>query len=294
MIWLIWHRVFVQGDGGFEKVDLFGRSLITFCMNFGMHFYAFFFGENILPWNYLIFALGVAILVALGYFKMQAFKNKKFSGGDLFVPIMCGLFILLNTVILNILDPRYNFIVYPKYVFVAFPLFIISLVVIIAKIENKKWRNSIIAGIIIVELFGLMNFYQAKNYLNASYFNDFKGFEMVRNSSLPGDYLIISGDLNSGALQFFQSQYFMKVTPIDANSLTADFLAEPGKRFWFFATGSDDSNINNETDSKIPAGLRIVDRLDSVPLDPTLKAVKEKILKRGSYTYKYTVFLLAN
>jgi hypothetical protein len=195
---------------------------------------------------------------------------------------------------LNILDPRYNFIVYPKYAFVAFPLFIISLVVVISKINNKTWRNLIIGGMIIVWVFGLINFYSAKNYLNASYFNNFKGFEWVRDDANQGDYVIISGDLNRGIFGHYKEEYFKKIQPIELSQINDKFLKEPGKRLWFFATASDDSNINNETDSKIPSGLKILERYDSIPLDGKLKQVKEKILHRSSYTYKYSVFLLNN
>ncbi|MEK7172886.1 MAG: hypothetical protein AAB740_02830 [Patescibacteria group bacterium] len=46
------------------------------------------------------------------------------------------------------------------------------------------------------------------------------------------------------------------------------------------------------TDSNIPKEYKVMLRYDSVPLDPTFKKVKEIILHRPSYTYKYTVFLL--
>ncbi len=294
MVWLIWHRVFIQQDGGFNKVDLFGRGPVTFLLDFFMHFYAFFFGENILPWNYLVFGLGLLVLALLGYFGVEKIRQKQFSREQLFVLAVCLMVIVLNTVILNILDPRYNFIVYPKYGFVAFPLFIISLVIVISKISKKHWRNFIISGIIIVELFGLINFYSAKNYLNASYFNNFKSFEFIRDESLVGDYLIINSDLNRGFFDYYKSQYFKKITPIESDKISSEFSTSTSKRFWFFTTASDDGNVNNNTDSKIPAGLKIIERYDSVPLDNNLKKIKEKILHRGSYTFKYSVFLLSN
>lgn len=294
MVWLIWHRVFVQGDNGFSAIDLLGRSLMSHAMNFAMHFYAYFFGENLLPWNYLPFAIGLTVLIALGYFFVRQALERRWTAAELFVPIMALAFILLNTVILNILDPRYNFIVYPKYAFAAYPLFVVTLVLILSKIADRRWRLWLIAGLIIMELCGLYNFYTRQNYLNASYFNDFSGLEFIRDYSWPGDYFIISGDMNSGAFEFYEPQYFKKVAPLEASAVPAIASAEPGQRFWFIATASDDSNVNNEAVSKIPAGLHIVQHFDTVPLDPTLKTLKEKILGRGSYAYKYSVFLLSN
>lgn len=294
MLWLIFHRVFVQGDGGFGKVDIFGRGPLTFLLNLSMHFYAFFFGENVLPWNYLIFALGVLVMLVLAFYGVKSIKEELLTKEQWFFLLFSLFFIILNTFILNILDPRYNFIVYPKYVFVAFPLFVISLAIIISKINKPSIRRGVILAIFIVEVFGLINFYSAKNYLNASYFNNFSGFEWINNKAQSGDYLIISGDANRGVYDFYKDKYFSVVTPIELDKIDSSFLSKPEKRLWFFATASDDSNVNNETDSKIPTGLKILDRRDSVPLDSNLKQAKEKILNRGSYTYKYTVFLLTN
>lgn len=287
MIYLIYLRI-LHGDGGFEKVSLLGRSFINYAADLIIHFYAFFFGENILPWNWFPFSLGVLVLLVVGFYLIKSIFKKESPQGLYLILYYFFSVIVINTAFMNYADPRYNFIVYPKYGFVAFPLFIISLAAIINLIISKKVKYIILTAVIIVDLFGLVNFYQAKNYLNASYFNNFNGFQFVRDNSMPGDYLAINGDANIGVYDFYRTKYFAKIKSISTANVD---MIEKKARLWFFATGSDEGG-NSDPKSKIPEGFAVITRYESVPLDPTLKILKEKILNRSSYNYKYTVFLL--
>lgn len=294
VVWLFYLRVFKQGDGGFEKISLLGRTFLNWAADFMMYFYAYFFGENILPWNLPAFIAGSAVSVFLIIFLIKVIRRKSPDLRSLFFLIYLFLgAIVLNTVFMNYADPRYNFIVYPKFVFVAFPLFIMLVSYLIWSCENFWLRRVVFVIFVAVQIFGLNNFYQSKNYLNASYFNDFSAFKFVQDNSRPGDILITSGDLNIGVYDFYKKTYFNKLSPVsflDPNAVEI----KKGVRYWFFATGSDgDSGSGSASaESKIPEGFNIIGKYESVPIDPVLKKFKEKILHRESYLYKYGVYLL--
>ena len=162
MIYLFFLRVFKQGDGGFEKVSLLGRTFLNWATDFLMHFYAYFFGENILPWNWLAFGFGLGVMLVLAGVLFRIFYKKQYSRGFLLLIYSFGAAITLNTVFLNWANPRYNFIVYPKFVFVAFPLFIILVSYLIMAINSKFLRYVILTLFTVIQIYGLVNFYQSK------------------------------------------------------------------------------------------------------------------------------------
>jgi 4-amino-4-deoxy-L-arabinose transferase-like glycosyltransferase len=290
MVWLMYLRITRQGDGGFGKLSLLGRSLVNWATDFFIHFYTFFFGENILPWNWFAFGLGSISLLILAGCLVKIIYKKECSKSLCLLSYYFFAAVILNTMFLNYANPRYNFIVYPKFVFVAFPLFIMVLAFLISQFKNKCIKWFVLGAVLLVGVIGLVNFYHSKNYLNASYFNDFKGFEFVRSNSVPGQYLVINGDSNVGVYNFYKYKYFSDLTLVDLNNVSSTI--KKGEKAWFFSTGSDDGNINNEPSGKIPAGFHSVMKYEAVPLDPTLKKLKEKILHRESYTYKYGVYLI--
>ena len=255
IIWMFYLRIFEQGDKGFGLSSLLGKNIIQYAACFLMHFYAFFFGENILPWNFLIFFSGLfAACITAFYLIRNLFKAIKDQSLNLLVYYFLA-FVILNTVFLNFADPRYNFIVYPKYVFAAFPLFVILLSRVIILIDKVWLRNVALVIFVGISLFGLFNFYSRGNYINASYFNDFSNYVFVRDNSQMGDGVVINGDLNGGTYKFFKGDYFYNLIPVDLDPLSSS--SAKFSRVWFFSTGSDDGNINNEPDSKIPAGFKI-------------------------------------
>ena len=294
MLWLIYSRIVYGGDGGFTNTNLLGNSFGHWLAAFLMHFYVFFFGENIFPWNYLVFILGSIILIFCASIFIYNFFKNRMTRESRWIALLLFAFIFINVAFMNFADPRYNFIVYPKYGFVAFPLFILFLVGCLKSVENKLVRGWLVISIIFINIVGLSYFYQRTNYLNASYFNDFSGFEFVKNNAIAGDYLIITGDANIGVYDFYKDKYFQDLKPVLLKDVGELIEKGSGSRFWFFSTGSDDMNVNNVADNKIPDGLIVVKRHDSTPIDPKLKNVKEKILGRESYIYKNGVFLLAD
>lgn len=293
IIYLFYLRVFHQNDKGFEKEGLLGGSMVDKLVDFSMHFYAYFFGENIFPWNIAAFLMGVLVLIVLLVVLIKTiFKERILSNLNLLLYLFISL-IVLNTIFLNYADPRYNFIVFPKYVFVAFPLFIILISVLISRIKSPAIKWLLILAVSGISIYGLQNFYRATNYLNGSYFNNFKSYQFVQYNAQAGDYLIINGDLNIGVYDFYKETYFKNLKPVllaDVSSVLSDRDA----RFWFFSTGSDgDSAYSSATAaSKIPDGLKIIAKFESVPIDPILLEWKRKITGRQSYQYKYGLYLL--
>lgn len=289
MAWLLFHRIFIQGDGGFEKHNLLANSAIHIVIATCFHVYAFFFSENILPWNFVIFGLGVGVLLVSLFGLFLGIKRKVFSRAHFFIIGLFLAYIVGNTFFLNIFNPRYNFIVYPKYVFVAFPLWSMVLVGCWSYYRSVYLKVFLVGAWLIVAVFGLYNFYNGKNYLNASYFNTFSGFEFVRDNSASNQFLLITGDANIGVYNFYRDSYFSKLQPVE--KINFDKLPV-GSEAWFFSTGSDDPAKTVSTESLIPNGYTVIKKFDSAPLDPYLKKYKEKTLGRESYTYKYSVFLL--
>lgn len=294
MLWLIYSRIVYGGDGGFTNANLLGNSFGHWLAAILMHFYAFFFGENIFPWNYFVFILGSVILILCASIFIYNLSKNRMTREFRWIALLSFAFIFINVAFMNFADPRYNFIVYPKYGFVAFPLFILFLVGCLKSVEGKLVRGWLVIAIIFINIVGLSYFYQRTNYLNASYFNDFSGFEFVKDNAIAGDYLIITGDANIGVYDFYKDKYFQDLKPVMLKDVEELAKKESGLRLWFFSTGSDDMNVNNVAENRIPAGLKIVKRHDSTPIDPGLKKVKEKVLGRESYVYKNGVFLLTN
>ncbi len=293
IIYLFYLRVFHQNDKGFEKEGLLGGSLTDRLADFSMHFYAYFFGENIFPWNVAPFVAGVLAAGGLLFVLIRGVYKKKLSPNFNLLLYLFFSLVILNTVFLNYADPRYNFIVFPKYVFAAFPLFIILISALIWQIENFKIKWLAVVAITGVSMYGLQNFYRSTNYLNGSYFNSFKSFEFVESNSKAGDYLIINGDANIGVYNFYKNSYFKNLKPVFVYNLPP-VKFDKGQRFWFFATGSDgDSAYPSATaEDKIPEGFAMSSQFKSVPIDKTLLQLKQRITGRQSYEYKYEVYLL--
>ncbi|HSR89207.1 MAG TPA: glycosyltransferase [Candidatus Udaeobacter sp.] len=294
IIYLFYLRIFIQNDKGFEKASLLGKSFINLAADFLMHFYAYFFGENILPWNFAPFIAGALVMVVLLFVLIKKLCKQNLEFYLLFYLFLMS--VILNVIFLNHADPRYNFIVYPKYVFVAFPLFIILITRLTFEIKGF-YKYLIMLMLILVQAAGLFNFYQRQNYFNGSYFNDFTEYQFVQNNSKANDYLIINGDMNIGNYNFYKDKYFGKLTAIPLDKLPN--LLEGKKRdlrVWFFSTGSDGDSAYDSMAAadKIPEGFKIIDQHQSVPTDPILLKLKQKIIGRQSYNYKYSVYLLTN
>ena len=148
----------------------------------------------------------------------------------------------------------------------------------------------------VVEIAGLAHFYQRTNYINGSYFNGFKAYELVKNNALDGDLLVINGDLNIGVYNFYKEKYFSKVATTSAGSLPKLLQSRDLLRIWFFSTGADgDSSLSSmATTDRVPDGFNIIQQFQSVPTDQALLKLKQKITGRQSYEYKYGVYLLTN
>ncbi len=290
LVWMIYHRVVIQGDGGWSNTNLLANSWKHLVLAIFFHIYSFFFGENIFPWNYIVFGIGITVLVAVVIGFVHALRKKIWTSGQSFVIFLSVASIVLNTFFMNFADPRYNFIVYPKFGFVAYPLWIMAFVLCLNKLRNKT-QTIIFLLWGIVAIFGLYNFYQAKNYLNPSYFRTFEQYQYVHDHSRPGQYLAITPNAIQGVYDFYKEKYFNNTISIDFNNPDSAGLPAHAQ-IWFFSTGSEGEEVTVGTENGVPEGYKIIERFDSVPLDPTFKKLKEKILHRPSYNYKYSVFLL--
>ncbi len=291
LAWMLYHRIFIQGDGGWENVNLLGNSLVNIFAGILFHIYVFFFGENIFPWNYVIFTIGCLALGGMLVGLVKLIQKRQVSRPGIFVVMLFLVSIMVNTVFMNVMNPRYNFTVYPKFGFVAYALGVMVFVLCISSVTSKKIQNTLFIAWLLVASAGLYHFYTANNYLNPSYFRTFESFEYVRDASQEGDYLAITPDASEGLYLFYKESYLENVTPLDWKNFQSSTMLV-SSRVWFFSTGEDGEGESVTTEKKVPEGYKIIERFDSVPLDPVFKELKEKFLHRPSYTYKYTVFLL--
>lgn len=288
MMWLLYHRIFIQGDGGFSNVNLLANSWIHIIAGIFFHGYVFIFSENILPWNYFWFLTG-CLSIALALFGLVKVSCQSARGGVRFVAGIALSMVTINTFFMNFANPRYNFTVYPKFGFVAYPLCVIALVAGIRQLRTARMRFVALGLWGLVAIYGLVNFYQRTNYLNPSYFNTFTSLEYVRDRAQEGQYLAITPDAGLGLYEFYKKEYFSKLKPLLWSEIP---FALTGTKVWFFATGSDAPDRSVDPLDIVPSGYRIIERIDSVPLDPEFKKFKEKVLHRPSYTFKYSLFLL--
>lgn len=291
MAWMLYHRIFIQGDGGFDRTNLLANSWLHIVAGISFHIYSFFFGENVFPWNYFFFGLGLVVFAGMAFGLVSALRKKVWGTKELYVIGLSFALIVINTFFMNVADKRYNFIVYPKFGFVAFPLMVMSFVLCLRAIRSKKIQTALFVCWAVVASAGLWYFYHLENYLNASYFNTFRSFEFVRARAVDGQYVAITADLGDGSLLFYKQKYFSHLTALPGEEFRSSTIPKKS-RVWLFATGADAETASVGTESLIPAGYTMVLRFDSVPLNADLKYWKEKILHRPSYTYKYTVFLL--
>lgn len=293
LVSLVWHRIVVQGDVRFFAESALGPNPVRYVLRLLIHPYVYFFGENILPWQWWIFVPGAIVLLYILYRIVQLCRSKGHQPIKLLVVTTIGL-ILLNVIAMSKLSPEYNFIVYPKYGYVAFPLFVISIIALTWQEKNIKIRRAMFAMMIYVQLMGLLAFYQANTYINASYFSNYQPYRYVQANKQDGDRWLINADMDADSFRFYAETYFVNITPTreEPGNQTPDIASLPAGRYWAFFTGSDDQGDTQTTADKIPEGFVILDELHSVPLDPTLKQLKSRILGRESYTYKYSVYLL--
>ncbi len=291
LAWMLYHRIFIQGDGGWENVNLLGNSIVNIFAGILFHVYVFLFGENLFPWNYVIFIMGCVVLGGILVGLVKLIQQRRNSSAQILVVLMFTLAIIVNTLFINVANPRYNFTVYPKFGFVAYALGIMAFVFCITIFKSQKIQNSLLILWFLVASVGLYHFYTASNYLNPSYFRTFESFEYVRGHSDQGDYLAITPDASEGFYYFYEDTYFKNLKPLSIDDFKLGNI-QVSERVWFFSTGEDGPEESVTTEKKIPEGFRIISRFDSVPLDPRFKTYKEKFLNRPSYTYKYTVFLL--
>ncbi len=289
LVWMLYHRIFVQGDGGWSNVNLLGNSWLNNIGGIFFHFYVYFFGENIFPWNYLFFGSGTVVLLVAVVGLVVGNRRKVLDRSRMLIIIFAGSLIVLNTLFMNVADRRYNFIVYPKFGFVAYPLFVMSLVFCITSFRSRRIQLVIFMLWVAVSLYGLQNFYNVTNYLNPSYFRTFEAFEFVRDNSMVGQQLAITGDANDGVYNFYKDKYFVNLSPLSHDELK---LVKTGFEVWFFSTAFDGPEASVGVLDRIPVGFEILKQFDSVPLDTKFKLFKERILRRPSYNYKYSVYLL--
>lgn len=288
LVWMIYNRIALQGDGGWNNTNLLANSWFSIVAAIFFHIYSFFFGENIFPWNYFIFGIGVVVLLGVLFGFARGFQKKLWTARQLFIIMLSVALIVINTFFMNVADPRYNFIVYPKFGFVAYPLWVMVFVLCINKLPEKI-KNGLLFSWLVVSVFGLYNFYQAKNYLNPSYFRNFTTFTYVQNNSQDGQYLAITPNASQGFYEFYQNKYFIHLKPLQSIDISN---VKKETKVWFLSASSEGTEASMNTETVIPEGYKILERYDDVPLDSTFKKVKEKILHRPSYIYKYSVFLL--
>jgi len=248
----------------------------------------FLFGENVFPWNYFFFLSGVAVLLGVLFGFIYGLRKKSWTSSQLFVVALSVFTVVLNTFFMNMANPRYNFIVYPKFGFVAFPLWVMVFVLCLSKLPDKI-RIALFSLWAVVAIFGLYNFYQATNYLNPSYFRTFESFEYIRDHAKEGEYFAISPHAGPGFFEFYKGKYFNSLKTADWKQIP---ILEKQARLWYFSAGSEGAETTFDPSMVVPEGYKILEQFDSVPLDPTFKKVKEKVLGRPGYTYKYSLFLL--
>lgn len=293
MVWLILKRLTFSPELGFKHASLLGNSIGHIALGVLMHVYTFFYGENILPWNYLVFGAGILCMGAAAWGLMVALRRRENRALFLLTYFVFGL-IICNALFINFVNPRYNFFVYPRFGYAAYPLFILLFFRGIQSLPYPTLRRVVMVMYVCITLFGTYNFYHARNYVNASFFGSFAPYVYLEEHARPGDWLVINGDANHGLYAFYATSYFKNVRPVFLKDVDAIAQLSHPQRLWFFSTGSDGDGANQTPESKIPAGLRMIDRYDSTPIDRTLKKYKEKVLGRPSYLYKYGLFLLTN
>lgn len=212
-------------------------AVFPWYLKFFLVFFVLSLGETVAPWS-LAIALPAGLI--FGYLFLRSFRwagDKKI----LFLLFMCLFPVIVSTVFLK---PTM-----PKYLIFSLPFYLLLVGHSLMLVKWKALRYLLIAGIIIVQLVSIINYFGMKQYHNSNQIEPWrKVARTIGDNFLKGDIIIATNRF----IVYRLLQYYLNIQGVgehpitvlqdDAyNPISADSVAGLGnRRIWYVTQIADD------------------------------------------------------
>ncbi len=286
-----WAVYVVSGQFSFFRTHIgsdLAHSAIGFILGAGISFYTFSVGETIFPWRVpaLLGLISVICLIVAALWGARKTVGIKTGG-------ITGVSILFMSFVTTFLSVQTPFINTPVRVLFALPFFILTVSVGVYAVQKPILKKAVIFLLVVVWVNGLLNYYTEREFLNPIYFTPARHAARIVAQHVEKDDLVIS-DLDSIFVH-----YFTPLAPENRHLLTtqteeiSQFLTRrTPPRVWVVTIGRDRTRHASPVPviRKALAGTyRLSDTRELLPIDPTYRHIKNKILRRDTYRHRLTI-----
>jgi uncharacterized membrane protein len=283
-----------QNRWSFEWPDMVRRGIL----NLIYLAYAFSIGETISPWRFFItlplFAV-IVIALWLGLGSLARAKEK--------LLLILVTLVLPTLTLLGIWSTIYSGIS-----FVHFParlLFIVPFIYIILAMGlyrllsaprpgSRVWPKILVALLFVGWGFGLRNYYQQTDFINANYIIPWRQIISDLQDTITAQEVVVV--LDEPSFKYYQAQFRMVFLEGDSRNPLSDTLAEllvlnPDK-IWLVARDRSEVSmaLTNQFESWLAQNYALVSQRGYLEEDQLGLFYKEKVLNRALTTYKITVY----
>jgi uncharacterized membrane protein len=273
----------------------FNQNISSILLKFGFSIYAFFFSECSFPLD--IFIISFIVIIFLLLIIRLPKKNLKFNAHFFFLLLIVTGAIFFNSLITSILSTHTSFVYIPSRSLYALPFFFMILFYLQSGLR-RKWDRRIFWGfILIVQLYGIGNWIINRNFLNPIYASPWK--EMVSFLKNKSGFIIID---ESHAFQYYtrnEKRLYPNLIPhaslkILKKKIKKSLYKKNTKKIKLFIINSNrdstSSYISTEVWKYIKENAILHSEKKFLPIDSDYKWIKEKLLKRKTYSFKYNLY----
>lgn len=247
-------------------------------------FYSFSFGETSLPWDIVIIA-GVIILIVV-FSVSVVLKEFKYLGKEkILVIIILFVSVIMTIMIVSLLSKRTSFIYLPARCFFSLPFFFLMLEIIVNGFKKQTLKHISFIVFVAVNFYGIINIVSNKYFINPIYLSpwkaiisDLRGFEgyIWTDESIVYNYYSVC---EKKKLPISVSHDFIKLK-IDKDELKEFYILYSERE-------STKGEIDYEFIKRIEDKFILIEEKKYLKLEENYRKFKSWLLKRESYAYKY-------
>lgn len=251
--------------------------------------YAFLFGETVYPFEFVVIA-GILVLLVITIFilkeKLVSFKENYLS----FCLITFTGSVLFTSLLTTFISQHTSFIYTPSRTLFALPFFIIAIGLILDKLPLIRIKYIILSVIVGINLYGVVNYSLNRHFLMPVYSAPWK--EMI--NSLNGERIPIYSD-EPITTEYYIRQMIPHLELIgrekanDTAFLIKTFLDRGGIVVISSERESSKGELNEEFMTWLSENSYIADEAGYLHYDELYNSFRKVILKREPIKYKYTI-----
>lgn len=290
-LFLPWAIYVVLGQFTFFHTPIgsdLARSTIGFILGACISFYTFSLGETLFPWH----AQAVLGLISVGFLIGAALLGARRTSGIKTggITVISILFMAFVTTFLSVQTP---FINTPVRALFALPYFILTVSVGLCTLQKSILKRAIIFLLLVVWGNGLFNYYSEREFLNPIYFTPSRHAAQVVAQHAEKNDVVIS-DLDS-----IFAHYFIPLAPEIRHLYTTQIdgiihllKSRKPSRIWLVTIGRDRTRKTSPLPvvrKAMAESYRVSDTQEMLPIDPTYRRIKNKILRRDTYRHRLSV-----